>query len=320
MKRGWREIVSLSPTLLGYTQGSREAAWRESQRHHQCRRSAASRIRCACLLFPAATLFTILGCSAQAGASGGRRGESAAPPPVFRKDDFIVVLVTGQPLQSTIAGYSGQGSLFVGSGTSTAGKITFTGVPGAQSVNLERRSGTDVTNRGNYGTGAYVPPGIYFLHYHRFDPTHGGRPRLGLGDARCGEVIAKRTGGAPLDREHVQFHIAFNDLAEITPKVSEGCVTLRRAEFESLFPASFFSADSPLPGCSGDPTPTPYSGAGRILVFITDATDAGIHGRQVAFFRSLIRGEASGGVTAANFVSGSAELQSLRTRWYSGLP
>lgn len=240
-------------------------------------------------------------------------------PPMFRKNDVVLVLVTGQPLQSTPAGYSGQGSLYVANGTSSAGKLAFAGVASAQSVNLERRSGTDVTNHGNYGTGSYIPPGVYFLHYHRFDPTHGGRPRLGLSDARCGEVIGRRAGGAPVDRRNLQFHIAFNDLAEIEPDVSEGCVTLRRAEFGTHFPSTFFGADSPLPACASHTTPTPYSGAGNILVFVTDARDAAIHQRQLRFFQSLVRGDAGAGVTGASFVSGSAELGALRNRWYTGL-
>jgi hypothetical protein len=242
-----------------------------------------------------------------------------AAPHTFWKNDFVLVLVTGRPMQSTLAGYSGEGSLYVANGTSTTGKLAFAGVPGAQSVKLERRSGTDIENRGNYGTGAYVPPGVYFLHYHRFDGTHGGRPRLGLSDARCGEVIGRRAGGAPVNRNNLQFHIAYNDLAEINPDVSEGCVTLRRAEFGALFPGTFFGADSPLPGCASHTTPTPYSGAGNILVFITDATDAAIHQRQLTLFQDMVRGGAEAGLTSASFTSGSAELAALRNRWYTGL-
>jgi hypothetical protein len=248
----------------------------------------------------------------------GNAPAAAVLPPTFRRDDFVLVLVTGEPLQSTLAGYSGKGSLYVANGTTTGNRLTFGGVSGAQGVNLERRSGTDVTNRGNYGTSAYIPPGVYFLHYHRLDPTHGGRPRLGLSDARCGEVIGRRAGGAPVDRLNLQFHIAYNDLAEFEPNVSEGCVTLRRAEFGQLFPASFFGADSPLPGCTSHTTPAAFAGAGRILVFVTDASDAAVHQRQLALFQKIVRGEAGSGLVAAHFNSGSAELGAFRARWNTG--
>lgn len=252
--------------------------------------------------------------------SADRKHNTVAPPYAFKRDDHVLVLVTGEPLQSTLAGYSGKGSLYVATGTTPAGRLAFSGVPGAQNVSLERRSGADVTNKGEYGKSAYIPPGIYFLHYHRFDPSHGGRPRLGLSDARCDERINARSGGAPVTRSGVQFHIAYNNLAEMEPDVSEGCVTLRRAEFGTLFPTPFFGAESPLPACGGHTTPTAYGGAGKILVFVTDASDLAIHQRQVAMFQALLTGSSSAGVTPSVFVSGSAELRGLRDRWYVGIP
>jgi hypothetical protein len=202
------------------------------------------------------------------------------------------------------------------------GKLSFSPIEGTQNVPLERRSGTDINNRNNYGTAGYIPPGIYFLHYHRFDATFGGRHRLGLSDERCTDVIGRRAGGAPVDRSNVQFHIAFNDLNEFQPSISEGCITLRRDGFDRLFPGGFFGNSSPLPNCGGHALPPElsFNGGGNILVFVTDVSDANLQTRQYNLMRRIVFGDIDFGITSQIFDDNNPALDQLRARWYIGGP
>lgn len=244
-------------------------------------------------------------------------------PATFGRDEHIVILVTGDALQSKPFGFSGSGSLYRASGTSTAGRLTFTLVQGAQNISLERRSGVDMTNRNNYGTNAYIPPGIYFLHYHRFDSSsHQARHRLGLSDRKCGESITFQIGNQSVNRSELQFHVAFNDLEDFHPTVSKGCITLTTQNFFTLFPDNFFADDSPLPSCATHQPLSSYNGQGNILVFVTDVTNTDIQNNQIQIFQGILSGNANNGLRPADFAGGTpaAGLVSARTRWRIGAP
>jgi hypothetical protein len=244
---------------------------------------------------------------------------AAAALPAFRRDDHIIILVSGNALQSAPFGYSGAGSMYQASGSSAFSRYTFSVVSGASDVPLERRSAKDITNRGDYGTNAYIPPGVYFLHYHKFDTSHNlQRRRLGLGDNKCSEDIAARPNGAPVTRQFIQFHVAYNNLNEFSPGVSQGCLTLTQAQFDILFPTGFFGTGSPLADCPQDGDDDQMSGNGDILVFVTDASNDALQTRQLTLFKAIVRGD-SGGLSSAHFAPGS-ELALLRSRWYTGIP
>lgn len=243
--------------------------------------------------------------------------------PEFSKTDQLVILVKGDAQQSRPFGYSGSGSMHKASGSSSAGRLTFSPVPSAQNIPLERRSGVDITNRNNYGTDGYIPPGIYFLHYHRFDSgSHQARHRLGLSDRKCGETIRAQVGQQSIERTNLQFHVAFNDLEDFHPDVSKGCITLTTQRFFELFRDNFFSDSSPLPTCGGHQTPAAYAGQGNILVFVTDAADSQKQQGQLQIFNNILSGATANGLVAADFGAGAPTqaLATLRTTWRAGLP
>jgi hypothetical protein len=239
-------------------------------------------------------------------------------PPTFHRNDHILILITGKSDQSQRFGYSGRGTVYKATGTSVAGRLTFSPVTGSIDIPLERRSGADPTNTNSFGVDSYIPPGIYFLHYHRFDSTsQRARHRLGLSDRKCGENIQVRIGGETISRSNLQFHIAFNDLVDFHPDVSKGCITLNTTNFFRLFSDNFFSDDSPLPGCAGHQPSNDYSGQGKILVFITDATSSDAQDRQVDVFNKILAGDPEG-VMDPNF--DNAGIGRLRTLWGSSIP
>jgi hypothetical protein len=175
--------------------------------------------------------------------------------------------------------------MFKATGLSSEGRLTFSKVSGAQDVQLERRSGADINNKNNYGTDGYIPPGIYFLHYHRFDSSsQQARHRLGLNDRKCDENISVRVGNQTITRNNLQFHVAFNDLEDFHPGVSKGCITLTTQRFFESFRDNFFGTNSPLPSCGSHQPPTNYSGQGNILVFVTDGTNSQRQKNQLKIF------------------------------------
>jgi len=241
----------------------------------------------------------------------------------FTKNDHVIILVSGDANQSQTFGFSGTGSLFRATGTSASGRLTFSAVSGASNISLERRSGADITNKSNYGENGYIPPGIYFLHYHRFDDSsHQARHRLGLSDRKCGEDIVVQVNNQTVTRSHLQFHVAFNDLEDFHPDVSKGCITLTTQNFFQLFSDNFFGTDSPLPSCGSHQPSNTFTGQGRILVFVTDVITPNAQAAQTQIFQTVVSGNANNGLTSSDFGGGapSANLTSLRTLWKAGVP
>ena len=254
----------------------------------------------------------------------------------FSKNDHIIILVSGFTNQNRQFGYSGKASTFRSTGTTSTGKLRFSVVPGADNIDVERNSATDPDNKNNYGTNGYIPPGIYFLHYHRLDVGTGGttnsnapchntgriRHRLGLSDRPCTESIRVTMGDSTVSREALQFHVAYNDLTCYRANVSEGCITLTNANFLKLFPESFFEvANSPLNSCQNLPNHTnAYTGDGRILVFVTDATNTNTQNAQIQTFNDIVRGGDSGLMATDFSLSANSALPTLRTRWKAGIP
>lgn len=210
----------------------------------------------------------------------------------FSTSDNLIILVTGFPNSTSMFGYSGKASLFRSTGTSASGAIQFSPVAGAQDVDCERNSAADFTNKSNYGTKGFIPPGIYFMHYHRLDTSIGlPRNRLGLSDAPGEETIQSTVPSPPVQRIALQFHRAFNNLAEFNAHVSEGCITLNQANFSRLFPDAIFDpAQSPLAPGAADANPVHLAGSNaNILVFITDALSNGKQASQVSLFNTFKR-------------------------------
>jgi len=145
----------------------------------------------------------------------------------FTPKDKLLILLTGFPASTTMFGYSGKATMYRAIGTNADGSLQFASIPGVQNINVERNSAKDFTNKANYGTNGFVPPGIYSLHYHRLDPSLGQvRHRLGMSDDPGGETIRTTIPTPPVTRKSIQFHKAFNDLASFSASVSEGCITL----------------------------------------------------------------------------------------------
>jgi hypothetical protein len=240
-------------------------------------------------------------------------------PATFSKNDYIAILVTGFANESRKFGYSGKASMYKATGTSRAGKLTFSAVPNAQNVDCERNSAKDPLNKNDYGPGGYIPPGIYFLHYHRYHiTTDQKRHRLGLSDRKCGETIGVRVNGLLVNRTVIQFHVAHNDLSQFLNDVSEGCITFSQDNFDRLFQNSFFDSNSPLNTCIGHTIPSIFSftGNGNILVFVTDPTNEQVQNNQVSLFNKVIGGEQSANLTEPDFGSSiSQNLSNLRMLW-----
>ena len=237
-----------------------------------------------------------------------------SPPTTFSTHDRVLILVKGFPLSSTKFGYSGKGSVFLSTGTNADGSILFSAVPGGHDVDLERNSAADFTNKSNYGKNGFIPPGIYFLHYHKLDLSLALlRHRLGLSDAPGGETIVTSIPNPPVTRTYLQFHRAFNDLAEFNAHVSEGCMTLNIDNFSKLFPDGFFdSAQSPLAPGSSDPNPLNLAGStNNVLVFVTDALTSDKQDQQIAIFE-----EARKKLKPEDFSLGAgSQILAYRIKW-----
>jgi hypothetical protein len=234
----------------------------------------------------------------------------------FSKSDKLLIIVKGNVASTSLFGFSGQATLYQSTGTNADGTIQFSLVSGASNVSVERNSATDFTNFSNYGTKGFVPPGIYFLHYHKLDTSISTiRHRLGLSDDPGGEIILSTIPSPSVERTFLQFHIAFNNLAEYNQHVSEGCITLTAANFGQLFPDALFDgSQSPLAPGSADPNPVNLQGStSSVLVFITDVLTPGVQDQQLTLFdqtRSQLK--------PSDFDTGSSsQLPALRVLWKS---
>lgn len=242
----------------------------------------------------------------------------------FARTDYVIILVSGNRNVSVPLGYSGRGSMYAARTpiASPAPPLRFEQI--AEGVPLERRTTTVGDDFDNFNKSGHVPPGIYFLHQHRVQNEGGPttihpRPRLGMSDAKCATTHAVgcdhihiRWQGKLVDRENIQFHAAFNNLGEMRPKISEGCITSQWASFVALFPPSFLNpATSPMFGCVQQNCSTPeLRGDGNILVFVTDSRDAAKQDRQVTLFHDW-----KANLTADVFATNSATLDDMRGKW-----
>src|SRR5579871_1196216 len=199
----------------------------------------------------------------------------------FSTSDKLLILVKGNVATTSQFGYSGKASLYQATGSNADGTIQFSPVSGAQDVPVERNSTADFTNFSNYGTGGFIPPGVYFLHYHRIDLSISIRHRLGLSDQPGAETIF--SGPANVQRTALQFHIAFNNLAEFNQHVSEGCITLKTENFSRLYPDALFdNSQSPLAAGSADANELQLQGStSNVLVFVTDVLSPGAQDQQL---------------------------------------
>lgn len=232
----------------------------------------------------------------------------------FSPTDRLLILVKGNVASTSMFGFSGQATLFQSVGSNQDGTIQFSPVSGAQDVSVERNSAADFTNFSNYGTNGFIPPGIYFLHYHRLDTSIlTVRHRLGLSDDPGGETVLSTAPNPPVQRTALQFHIAFNNLTDFNQHVSEGCITLTIANFSKLFPDALFdSSQSPLAPGSADPNPLNLQGStANILVFVTDVLTPGAQDQQLKLFDQIRKQ-----ITQADFSIGDAsQLPQFRTQW-----
>jgi hypothetical protein len=189
-----------------------------------------------------------------------------------------------------------------------------TALTGAQDVDVERNSATDFANTSNYGTNGFIPPGIYFLHFHRLDTSlQLLRNRLGLSDIPGEETILSTVPDPPVTRTALQFHRAFNDLTEYNAHVSEGCITLNQSNFSLLFPDALFdSTQSPLAAGNSDENPLNLAGStSNVLVFITDALTDGKQDQQLSMFDQIRQN-----LKPADFgLEGDSQLPTLRVQW-----
>jgi hypothetical protein len=230
----------------------------------------------------------------------------------FSPQDQLLILVEGNTLSTSAFGFSGKATLYQSTATNVDGTISFTPVTAATQVDVERNSAKDFTNFGNYGTNGFIPPGIYFLHYHRLDTSLGNvRHRLGLSDAPGEETILSTAPSPPVTRTALQFHVAFNDLEAFNEHVSEGCITLTEANFWKLFPPALFdSALSPLAPGSSDSNPLGLAGStSNILVFVTDVLTPGKQDQQLQLFQQI-----KGQLKPTDFANGPT-LSAFRVQW-----
>jgi hypothetical protein len=237
----------------------------------------------------------------------------------FKKDDSILILVTGFANQSRQFGYSGKSSLYKAVGNSTSHQLRFLPVTNSQNVECERNSTVDPLNKRNYGKDGYIPPGIYFLHYHRFHITPSQRRhRLTLSDHKCAENIQVKIGNDTIQRVGIQLHVAHTNMEMFKEDVSEGCITFSEENFFKLLPQTFFIEDSPLNTCANHTLPTRYSGNGNILVFVTDPTDEILQNNQIKIFNEIESG-GTNGLKTSDFSSPiTSKLKNLRAIWKAG--
>jgi hypothetical protein len=124
----------------------------------------------------------------------------------FAPTDRLLILVKGNMASTSMFGFSGQATLYRSVGSNQDGTIQFSPVSGAQDVSVERDSAADFTNFSNYGTNGFIPPGIYFLHYHRLDTSILTiRHRLGLSDDPGGETVLSTAPYPPVQRTALQL-------------------------------------------------------------------------------------------------------------------
>jgi hypothetical protein len=223
------------------------------------------------------------------------------------KTDLVLILVEGMPA-STEFGFSGLGSMYFATGQTSVGKATFTEI--VKNVALERNSTNDPQNQSNFGEGGFVPPGVYFLHYHRLDlkiSSQLPRHRLTFSDQIEGETVTVANAAKP--RDGLQFHTAFNDLKEFKVHVSEGCITLTAQNFFRLFPSAFLDpASSPLK--SHQNSGLALTGDGKVLVFIADVNEP-TRKAQLAIFSRVLKGDPQDGIGPIT----NAAVGALRTTW-----
>ena len=236
----------------------------------------------------------------------------------FAQDDCIVILVSGDPAVSTPWGLSGRASLHRATQTTVKGKLGFSPVDGATNITCERRSARKVDNPFDYSENGQIPPGIYFVSYHRLDDD-AKRHRLSIGDELNSVNIITGTGDAKVKRVGIQFHQAANDLARYTPRLSEGCIIFTGANFSKLFPGNFLDpATSPLHASTENrESAKAFVGKGRVLVFVTDVTDAERNEYQLKVFDSVVQG-GEHGLTVDAFQTDSDVLKTLRIKWSDG--
>jgi hypothetical protein len=236
-----------------------------------------------------------------------------------QKNDFVIMLVTGNAVACTEWGFSGEAAIYAAAPVNNQPSLPYVKV--IEKVPVERRSARKVVTCGlaDYGTNGHIPPGVYAMFYRRFDTTNPplpepGRHRLGLQEVPCntpGACNGNLSTPTGVVRTGLQFHVTANDTSAFDPSISEGCITMRQAQWNLLFPKAFTTAaTSPL--VAFNTTTDKHAGSGRVLVFVTDVTDPKVQKAQVAFF-DLIR---QTGFAPLAFEDGTA-LKSLSTSWRS---
>jgi hypothetical protein len=233
----------------------------------------------------------------------------------FAKSDHVILVISGPPAQSTPWGFSGKASMYRSTSTTSNGCLAFSEVSEATDVDCERRSAKKVNEPFDYTTGGQIPPGIYFVSYHRLDDD-SKRHRLSLGDELNGVEISVRIGDHNIKRSGIQFHEAVNDLTTYKPSLSEGCIIFSSTNFEKLFQKSFLDqTHSPLHASVARlESARAYDGEGKVLAFVTDVTSDRSQERQLMLAKA-VRAGAPDGLKPNSFQSTSRELKLLRDRW-----
>lgn len=232
------------------------------------------------------------------------------------KNDFVLILVSGDATACTQWGYSGSATIY--SSVPNGNQPTFPFVKVVENVRVERRSAKALScGQNDYMAKGHIPPGVYALFYRRFDTSNPplpapGRHRLGLQDmpcnipGKCTQTLASPDGTV---RTALQFHVTANDLATFDDSISEGCITMRQAQWNTLFPPAFTTpATSPL--VAFDPASAAHAGSGRVLVFVTDVTDNAVQQAQLSMFAAL----RTVAISPQVFESGAA-LKTLSQNW-----
>jgi hypothetical protein len=217
-------------------------------------------------------------------------------------------------------GKSGKATMYRAASSQSTGYLGFSTVESTKDTACERRSAKKVNKPLDYSSKGQIPPGIYFLSYHRLDDDKK-RHRLGLGDTKAGTNIKVQVGGKEVTRTHIQFHEAYNNLKEYKPKLSEGCIIFNKKNFAKLFPKSFLDpASSPLqPTRHKRKTAAKFKGKGDVLVFVTDITDRKKQEQQIEIFKAVVAGQTKGsGLAEGSFKTDSMELKVLRALWAKG--
>ena len=232
------------------------------------------------------------------------------------KNDYLVILVDGESNSTPIWNSSCTVKMFKATRRSSFGKMVFSKMSEAE---CERRSSENILETEFYGINGHIPPGIYFLDYYRIDDDFI-RHRLILSDSKGGTTINTDDG---VTRTYIQMHVAFNNQSGFRSEVSQGCITFDTNNFDKLFPSYYYfesEYNSPFTSTYNNGIPLSYSGAGNILVFVTDNRDEKTNSKQIAMFEKIIAGNA-GGLTVDDFLPNSSSLKQIRTDWYIiGLP